>query len=283
MAKPQQRETGRPGSVSTAASVHSLQLLDDHDDLDLPPSYTEATPESISTHQQTPPPVNQAQALSARLSNGDYAIPGSRNACSVFAGVRNAKLVTVQRELSQQPHELYHTIAQQINLPPRPQLIIHGSHTESSRASGNDKKSTSTNVVDFNFRLDLAETLLTGWENARTGLFTVSPGSVEWHVVRVVPGQGEQKEYRGGRWKSTAWKPPKTTRIALGAAEEGDVENHDPYTDGVEAEGDRLLSQHSPVGLVQGDRRFQRTEDAASFERWCKRFCEDPAAVKSYV
>jgi hypothetical protein len=150
-------------------------------------------------------------------------------------------------------------MAQQVRLPPRPQIIINGSHTESSTNHKDNKKQSNT-VTDFDFRLDLAETLLTGWENLpTTATQEILPQST-WYRASVSIDHDERKTYRGTRTKTLVWKGPKAGRNAPDALYRDEEEGLPP----VDAEQERL---------IQGDK--------SGLLEWCQRYCDDPSPVKS--
>jgi hypothetical protein len=148
--------------------------------------------------------------------------------------------------LSSNSDELYDAISKQIKLPPRPQLYIKGTHTESSN---NKKDKNNSTVTDFDFRLDLAESLLTGWEDGRTEL--------NWMRVEVLTDDDHVSAYRGGILRSRTYKHPKQGAVRL------------------DGHSDALLGRAS-----RGDQE-DRSVAAKSLRLWCERFCHDPAPVKS--
>jgi hypothetical protein len=223
---------------SPAASAHSLDVLNDDD---LPPSYAEAA----------------GDVPTRRIDSADYTISGERHAYSIFPSVWKTKTVTVDATLSQSSTNLYRVISRQMKLPPRPQLVVYGSHTETKHNHANNRKE-SDKVVDFHFRLDLAETLLKGWEEDQSE----SP----WHVVRVISDDDGQKAYRGGIFRSRTWK-----RTNVRRAGEQEIGNY--------AEEEGLIEPEQE----EQDRNAGSSPDEAHLRTWCERFCNDPAPVKSYV
>lgn len=268
---------GKPPSSQLAAgsssqSTHSLQLLD-HDDTDLlvdednyedPPSYDAAIHEDGSTTN------NRTRAgisiPSARLIDADYRLPGGQRAQSVRSSVRNTHVVTLQPEYTLYAEELAGMMAQQVRLPPRPQIIINGSHTESSTNHKDNKKQSNT-VTDFDFRLDLAETLLTGWENLpTTATRDILPQST-WYKASVSIDHDERKTYRGTRMKTLVWKGPKAGRNAPTSTtldRDASYRDEEEGLPPVDAEQERL---------IQGDK--------SGLLEWCQRYCDDPSPVKS--
>ncbi|KAL4869874.1 hypothetical protein BDV12DRAFT_195882 [Aspergillus spectabilis] len=133
----------------------------------------------------------------------------------------------------------------QTRLPPRPCLIINGSHKE-SRKSGNETKTET--VTDFNFTIDLTRTILRWGRNETSG------PSERWSYTTVVSDNDGQKAFRGGRIRRRSKKPG---RIAL---PEGD-------------EGERLMDLENAENM----------ESYPGLAGWCQRFCNDPAPVKSFT
>ncbi|KAF3397132.1 hypothetical protein DPV78_007286 [Talaromyces pinophilus] len=269
--------TTQPAAGSSSQSVHSLQLLD-HDDTDLlvdddnyeePPSYDAAiNEESPSSGSTTNNRTRAGVSLpSARLIDADYRLPGGQRAQSVRSSVRNTHIVTLQPEYTLYAEELAGLMAQQVRLPPRPQIIINGSHTESSTNHKDNKKQSNT-VTDFDFRLDLAETLLTGWENLpATAPREILPQST-WYNASVSIDHDERKTYRGTRTKTLVWKGPKAGRNAPASAIDRDAlyRDEEEGLPPVDAEQERL---------IQGDK--------SGLLEWCQRYCDDPSPVKSFT
>lgn len=281
MGKLQKTQSSNPASSSQ--SVHSLQLFD-HEDSNLladadgyeePPSYDAAVttpPESESINN------NHGLSLpSMRLIDADYTIPGGRGAQSVRSSVRNTHIVSLEPALSQYMDDLSLLMAQQVRLPPRPQIVIQGTHTESS-TNHNDNKKQSSVVTDFHFRLDLAETLLSGWENAPTAATRrLLPQSV-WYRASVSSDNDGRKTYRGTRLKCLNWKEPKsgkkfpTHSTVSDDLETGNPESQIPYRDEEEA-----------ISPENTERDAETTGNGDELLQWCLRYCEDPSPVKSYV
>jgi hypothetical protein len=155
--------------------------------------------------------------------------------------------LTLAPELSSDCNQLYDAISKQIKLPARPLLYIKGTHTESNN---NKKEKNSNTVTDFDFSLDLAETLLTGWEDGRA--------EFNWMRVEIIHDDDQKSVYRGGIIRSRAYKSP--TRGAVRLSEDNEA----------------LLAAES--GGDQEDRSIA----GKSLRLWCERFCNDPAPVKSY-
>lgn len=209
---------------------------------DLPPPYTDE-PE----HTPPPPPP------SLRLSDSAYFISGATNSKH-----DDKRPITLSPLLSRSSNELHHAISLQMNLPPRPLLSICGSHSESS----NDRKQKQgTNVTDFNFQLDLAETMLTGWEE--------NPNTRIWRQFEVVRDGDDALAYRGGIMRSRTYKAPKNPS-ALGPFDDSDAALLESDA-GLDAE---------PIADEE-DHVAGRPSLDANLKMWCERFCADPSPVKS--
>lgn len=221
---------GRP--KNDASSSHSLHSIDD-----APPPYTD-DPESFEPSFEPP-----AGLQPLRLIDSAYVLPGAKD-------IRpdDKVALTLSSDLSTHSGLLFDAIITQIKLPPRPLLYVKGTHSESST---NKKDKNSSNVTDFDFRLDLAETLLTGWEDGR--------GESNWMRVEVISDEDQKSAYRGGILRSRTYKAPKTGAVRLSE------------------DSDALLGQQGA-----GDQR-DGSLAAQSLRLWCERFCNDPAPVKSYV
>ncbi|RAH80330.1 hypothetical protein BO86DRAFT_457183 [Aspergillus japonicus CBS 114.51] len=213
---------------------------------DLPPAYHET--------DQTPTPYRD-DPLSA--PHEAYTIPGHQPYHSVREKTRHAGVVTLDPVLATDAEALYRLVDTQTRLPPRPCLVISGQHHEKERR-GND--STRRTVCDFNFRIDLTRTLL-AWGGGAGPLR-------RWSYTTVVGDHDHQRAYRGGRWPSRGARHGNKTggRIALPEDGDGTTEL---------GEGDRLMG-----GLEAGD---AQGEDAPGLRGWCRRFCDDPAPVKSFT
>ncbi|KAE8550112.1 hypothetical protein EYB25_008643 [Talaromyces marneffei] len=274
--------TTQPAAGSSSAqSVHSLQLLD-HDDTDLivdadnyenPPSYDAAINDdgpgsgsTMNTHTHA-----GISLPSARLIDADYRLPGGRRAQSVRSSVRNTHVVTLQPEYTECAVELAVLMAQQVRLPPRPQIIINGSHTESSINHKDNKKQSNT-VTDFDFRLDLAETLLTGWENIPTTATRELLPESTWYRASVSFDQDERKTYRGTRMKTLVWKGPKVEWNAPSSASRDGLDQHSSYRDEEDGIPPHDAEQER---LIRGDK--------SDLLEWCQRYCNDPSPVKSFT
>lgn len=159
---------------------------------------------------------------------------------SISIGVFRA--LEIRHEYSDQ---LFDAISTQIKLPPRPLLYIQGTHRESSK----NKKDKNNTVTDFEFRLDLAESLLTGWEDGRA--------EDNWMRLEILNDEDQKSAYRGGILPSRNYKPPKQSAVHL--SEDSDA-------------------------LLGGEQTGNQDQSFAekSLRLWCQRFCHDPAPVKSY-
>ena len=231
-----------------ASSSHSLHSFDD-----APPPYTDSTEPIISFDQsvrptqsvQSAPPVQPPTNIQPlRLIDSAYVLPGGKN-----AKPRDKVSLTLDPALSSDCDTLYNVISQQIKLPPRPLFYIRGTHTEVRR---DKKKDESNTVTDFHFALDLAETMLTGWEGGYM--------DTTWREVEIHTDEDLKPAYRGGILRSSAYKPPKS-RAAISLSEETDA----------------ILARDNADG------QDNSSLDAKSLMMWCERFCRDPASVKSYA
>jgi hypothetical protein len=224
---------GRAPDDTTASSSVSLHTIND----DLPPPYTDE-PEFRSA----PAPQPTFQPL--RLSDSAYHVPGAKE-----FSVTDDRIVTYAPQLSQNSDELFRVIRKQMRLPLRPLLGVQGTHTETSN---DGKKKTSKSVTDFCFHLDLAETMLQGWDG-QLGL--------NWMQIAVIQDGDEQKAFRGGIVRSRRYKPRKARSRAI-SLDDSDAALLEPETD-----------------VVDGAVLSEQEED---LKMWCERFCKDPAPVKSY-
>lgn len=227
-----------PADLPASSSV-SLHTIDNDD---LPPPYSDE-PEFPAA----PAPQHTFQPL--RLSDSAYHIPGAKS----FT-VCDARIVTYAPQLSHNSDELFRVIRRQMKLPLRPLLGVQGTHTESSN---DGKKKTSNNVTDFSFQLDLAETMLRGWDESL---------ALNWMETGVVKDDDEQRAFRGGILRSRRYKPraARTKAISLDDSDAALLESEADVLDGEDAENASL------------------SEQEADLQMWCKRFCSDPAPVRSY-
>ncbi|OKL57238.1 hypothetical protein UA08_07406 [Talaromyces atroroseus] len=301
MGKPTRSQlAAEPSSVPSTHSLHPFDdddinpvLSDDDGDnvedqgIDKPPSYdavisdrlgepgsSNINPDrdSIADTGFTAPDSRPQVSPHSRLRDADYRVPGGRKAQSVLNSTRT---VTLEPVLSHSARELSAVIAEQASLPPRPQLVINGSHTNSNRRK-KDKNNSDT-VIDFDFRLDLVETVLTGWGDARRTASPEQPDTQTWHNVLVTEDYDGIKAYRGSRVKTLTWKEPKrpaNTRLSATNRmfHRDDPENHLLYREDREEADDAAGEQ---------DRLSQESRNADL--EWCTRFCRDPSPVKSYV
>ncbi|OQE09140.1 hypothetical protein PENVUL_c007G07008 [Penicillium vulpinum] len=230
---------GRVQADPPASSSHSLHSLDD-----APPPYTD-DPELILAPVQ---PVQSVQPPTSirplRLIDSAYILPGGKDVRPT-----NKVSATLEPALSNDSKGLYNAVCKQIKLPPRPLFYVHGTHSESS---GDKKKDKNNNVTDFEFKLDLAETMLTGWEGGSMG--------VNWREVEILADEDPKSAYRGGILRSCTYKPPKS-HGAISLTEDSDA----------------LLAQDT-------DEQFNNSSQGAkNLRMWCERFCRDPASVKSFT
>jgi hypothetical protein len=243
--------------LADAASSHSLHSIADEDDL--PPPYTDDPDiEPVSASNPTPAssssrPTGAFRPL--RIVDAAYAIPGTKNVHSY-----DTRVVSLDPRLCSYKDELFHVIRRQLKLPVRPILLIKGTHTESSNDSKQKKSNT---VTDFEFRLDLAETMLTGGEGG--------PMHVNWMEIDVIRDGDEISAYRGGIMQSRVYKAPKARR-ALDHTVDSDA---------------ALLGPDAEAG-IDADIQEEEQDEAVvnindTLKLWCERFCSDPASVKSYV
>jgi hypothetical protein len=231
-------QAGRP-----ASSSHSLHSFDD-----APPPYTDNT-EPIIAPDQYVRPIQPAQPPTnirpLRLIDSAYVLPGSEN-----AKPRDKVSLTLDPALSSDCDRLYNVISRQMKLPPRPLLYIHGTHTEVRKGEKKDEYYT---VTDFCFALDLAETMLTGWEGDHMG--------ANWRKVQILTDEDVTPAYRGGILRSSTYTLPKS-RAAISLS--GDTE--------------AILARNNA-----DEQNNTSSLDAKNLMMWCERFCRDPAPVKSYA
>ena len=229
-----------------AASTHSLHSLDD----DLPPPYTdEPIPVPPTT---TPSNVTSFQPL--RLVESAYALPGKTD-----VRPHDSTAVTFAPILSRDSDELHRIMRRQMKLPMRPLLSVRGTHTVSSKS--HDKKDQQSTVTDFDFQLDLAETMLTGWEGHRL--------HTNWVAVDVVKDDDNRSAYRGGILRSRTYKAPARRRAVVVT---DDSEDSDALLESGRI--DHSDTDHHVDYLLSA-------ENDADLKLWCERFCDDPAPVKS--
>ncbi|KAJ5924932.1 hypothetical protein N7454_007571 [Penicillium verhagenii] len=224
--------------TSSSVSLHTI------DNDDLPPPYTD-DPEFPSD-----PPQQPASTFQVRLSDSAYSIPGAKN-----FSVTDARIVTYAPHLSQNGDELFRHIRRQMKLPLRPLLGVQGTHTETN---DDGKKKTSQSVTDFSFHLDLAETMLRGWDG---------PCHLNWRETWVVRDGDEQKAFRGGIMRSHRYKPRKARSkpISLDDSDAALLESEADVLHGVQEDTTVLSEQEEDLKI------------------WCERFCSDPAPVKSFT
>ncbi|KAJ5565787.1 hypothetical protein N7535_007425 [Penicillium sp. DV-2018c] len=215
-----------------ASSSHSPKTPDE-----APPPYSENTEPGCQSH----PRIRRNRAL--QIYDSDYALPGGT--INPYAKVA----VALTPQLSTDPEGLYKAIRRQIKLPPRPLLGIHGWHTETYYGKG--KKEKVNYVTDFFCELDLAETMLTGWEDGRQ----VS----NWMVVKINTDEDLEKAYRGGFLRSRTYKARKRRGASLDEASDAAISH---------------CGADEPDNGIPGSQVLRL---------WCERFCHDPAPVKSFT
>ncbi|KAJ5880852.1 uncharacterized protein N7473_011905 [Penicillium subrubescens] len=244
--------------LADAASSHSLHSIADDDEL--PPPYTDEpdldpVPASSAIAASSSRPTGTFRPL--RIVDAAYAIPGTKGIHSY-----DKRVVTLAPNLSSNKDELFEVIRRQLNLPVRPMLLIQGTHSESSN-DGKQKKSNT--VTDFEFRLDLAETMLTGWEGG--------PMHINWMEVDVIRDEDGVSAFRGGILRSRAYKAPKARRV-LDHAVDSDAALLGPDTEaGIDFDGEEEEEEESEAVLSA----------RGNLKLWCERFCLDPAHVKSFT
>ncbi|KAJ5370428.1 uncharacterized protein N7496_006520 [Penicillium cataractarum] len=246
--------------LADAASSHSLHSIADEDEL--PPPYTDE-PDLNPVPASNPTPASSSSRPTGafrplRIVDGAYAIPGSKNVLS-----HDKRVVSLAPTLSSNKDELLHVIRRQLKLPVRPMLLIKGTHTESSN-DGKQKKSNA--VTDFEFQLDLAETMLTGWEGG--------PLYVNWMEIDVIRDDDGISAFRGGILRSRDYKAPKapSARLVLDQDVDSDAALLGPDAEaGIDADVQEE-EEHAAVVNINND-----------LELWCERFCLDPAPVKSFT
>ncbi|KAJ6087625.1 hypothetical protein N7467_006539 [Penicillium canescens] len=227
---------GRLNQEVPASSSHSLHSLDD-----APPPYTD----DLESLPIPPDPPVQSRIEPLRLIDSAYVLPGGTDIRPY-----DTVALTLAPNLSTNSDELYNAIRKQIMLPLRPLLYVKGYHTESSNNGKKDKNSST--VTDFEFKLDLAETMLTGWEGG-------GPMHVNWMEVEILTDEDLKPAYRGGILRSRTYKPPKS-RQAIALTDDSDA----------------LLGQDA-------DADGQLNKPQSALKLWCERFCQDPAPVKSFT
>lgn len=123
-----------------------------------------------------------------------------------FPGGRTIKIadkniyVTFEPSLSNNSENLFEVLQKQIILPIRPYLDIHGQRSVTYMVEEWGREETKTGwYTDFHFYLDLAETLLAGWEN------TCSTDS--WLRVQIVTDEDDISAL-GSRRRTCEHKTP---------------------------------------------------------------------------
>jgi hypothetical protein len=257
------RFNDRPDDLP-ASSSHSLHTLDPDEINDIdeqPPPYTddpELGPSQIIPSQA---PQNGRFIRPLALVDSAYILPGATE-----IKAEDKRAATTSAILSQDAGVLYRAIRRQMKLPPRPILSVTGSHTESTKDSNN--KTTTSSVTDFQFQLDLAETMLTGWEGIS------ADGIANWFSAYVNKDEDDILAHRGGRLRSKVYKAPQPKKqgaIALEDESDARLIGPDAETDTIE-DLDPNDRDHYVLKFIDDDLKM-----------WCERYIADPAPVKSYV
>ncbi|KAL4949053.1 hypothetical protein BDW69DRAFT_82721 [Aspergillus filifer] len=199
------------------------------DDLELP-SYDEVAHSPTQLQSQPDNPLS--------LPPDAYSISGGRKYHSIRDAARTGGVATLDPGFSTNATLLESLLTQQTRLPPRPCLVVHGSHKE-TRKSGNETKSE--NVTDFDFRIDLTRSILRWGRHEHTG------PSKRWAYTTVVSDGDGQKAYRGGRIRSRAHN---SGRIALDGEENErlmDEENGGQNYPGLKGWCERFVKDPAPV------------------------------------
>ncbi|KAL4789172.1 major facilitator superfamily domain-containing protein [Aspergillus venezuelensis] len=199
------------------------------DDLELP-SYDEVA--------HPPPPLHSQPNNPLSLPPDAYSISGGQKYQSIRDAARTGGVATFDPGFSTHATLLESLLTQQTRLPPRPCLVIHGSHKE-TRKSGNETKSE--NVTDFNFRIDLTRSILRWGRHEHMG------PSERWAYTTIVSDGDGQKAYRGGRIKARAHN---SGRIALDGEENErlmDEENGGQDYPGLKGWCERFIRDPAPV------------------------------------
>ncbi|KAL1861900.1 hypothetical protein Plec18170_000723 [Paecilomyces lecythidis] len=258
---------------SSAASAYSLQQYSDDVESDLPPAYTEPELPGINA------PSQQPISSSASLPDIEvYGIPGGSTVPSGSRGSQASSTVSLHPDLSSDPKMLWDLIKQKAGLPPRPYVLIKGTHSQTvNDGKGGKKKET---VVDFEFNLDLAGTLLRGWKGDG-----MPPSGLPWHTVSVV-GDCEDtvKTYRGGRFKSRSpgkynWPTAQGVFDTTVDLERGQGRYVDDDDESDEAAP--LVPEEDEDTISPAPHEVPHNADSGL--GWCERFCNDPAPVKSFT
>ncbi|KAJ5086737.1 hypothetical protein NUU61_008044 [Penicillium alfredii] len=226
------------------ASSHSLYSLDSDD---LPPPYTDEPSLDAAPAIQHPAP----SFLPLRLVDSAYILPGTTD-----IKPHDTRAVTLAPILSRNSDELFRAIRSQMKLPLRPLLGVRGTHTESSH---DRKEKRNQTVTDFEFQLDLAETMLTGWEG--------DPLCQNWMEIAVIRDGDDKPAFRGGILRSRTYKAPASRSVA----------SH--------AEDSEAALLGSDTAVDTGDQRDSPAlaRVKADLQMWCERFCLDPSPVKSFT
>ena len=110
--------------------------------------------------------------------------------------------------------------------------------------------------------------MLTGWDGRR------ADGIDNWFSAYVNRDEDSISAYRGGRLRSHVYKAPKSKKQGAIALED----DSDARLIGPEAEVDL----HEELDPADREHHVLQHIDE-DLTMWCKRYCADPAPVKSYV
>lgn len=133
---------------------------------------------------------------------------------------------------------MFHVIRQEFNTPPRSFLRIWRTHRKDDDTS------------EFDFILDLVETLLTGWEG--------TPLTRDWRVTEVVKDGDQTPAYRGSRLPAREYKVADLQELTVSA-------------ENIDTEAGTVDENESPVALTGMD----------DLKVWCDRCGNDPTPVRS--
>ncbi|KAL2422118.1 hypothetical protein ABEF95_010156 [Exophiala dermatitidis] len=239
---------------------------------DLPPSYetTISVPSTSTSIPNTPshhlpstapsisiPSQNPLEALPrlAAINLSKYCVPESKLSDD------STTVTTTKPELATTQYALVKFIREQANLPPKPLMIIRGTHEGGSSGSFSDD-----GVVDFELKINLTSLLDIGNSTTSTtstnypdGLANGSSSSSSWPAstshnrIRVQPLDQPLLS-------TTTPKQPTTTSTRGGSGS------------GIRGRGSRGPQQ-----------RESGTSNLTPLEQWIKRFCEDKTENRSFT
>ena len=209
------------------------------------PSPEDDLPPAYSLPPVPPQTQSQDEDDLLRPTVSRDSILGGRPYHSLSSATRATSTVTLWPEYSQDASVLADFITEHTSQPPQLHLSIHGEHSESGGSKNNKSK-----VADFDFKIDLTRAVIPQGESSY------------WTYTSCVSDGDGQKAYRGGRWRSSGSSAP-SGRIAL-------------PTDDTELPAD--------TDLESGNHHTtSETTSEAEIKMWSARFCNDPAAVKSFT